>query len=110
MKSVKTITEDLCETDEVITELSNFDISDADISCCFSGVEKVVPNFESDGNGEKFYPCFYSLLPKKHNEIFPSLSRDASMSVCLELADQILAFITVVFSGNDKRFQSHRLN
>ena len=49
----------------------------------------MIADFESDGNGEKFYPCFYDLISKKHDEIFPPLSRDSAMAICLDLADQI---------------------
>ena len=54
----------------------------------------MIADFESDGNGEKFYPCFYDLISKKHDEIFPPLSRDSAMAICLDLADQILAYLT----------------
>ena len=58
----------------------------------------MIADFESEGYGGKFYPCFYDLISKKHDEIFPPLSRDSAMAICLDLADQILAYLTAGFS------------
>lgn len=60
----------------------------------YSVVKDVISNLETDGNGEKFYPSFYECVFSRFTVMFPSFGRDASLSIGLELADHILAFLS----------------
>ena len=79
--SLEKIKQDKTQTEEVLSELESVVFSQDDITRAYNVVEKLILSFQLNGNGETFYPTFYNCVSKNHSKMFPSLSRDSSLSL-----------------------------
>ena len=76
----------------VVGELKNFSLTGDEVRFCFQSFQKIIADFVSDGNDEKFFPKFHNLVNSK--EVFSGrVSKDTRLFLGYELAVHTSAYI-----------------